>query len=888
MISTIVLVEKIILELSTNVMSQTRIPQDSSFRTLFEAMGDPCFLCKTNGTIIDCNRAAWQLLGYPDKQLLLNRVPDELSPPLQPDGSNSHEKTIKMVNTASRLGAYRFEWNHLRADGTTILVEVMLTLIMLDGEKILHSLWRDLTSRKLAEDALRKSETKLRLLYDNTSDAVLLYDHQGFIEYNKTALSIFGCANAEEFKKLHPSQISPAQQPCGSDSLTMVNERIAQAMKTGQCRFEWVHQRIDNKQCFPAEVSLSALEFEGKPCIHATVRDISERKHAERAEKFRSDILELLTKELLLPHTLEAIVLAAEQFIPGALCAVLMLDSEGKHLGHCVAPHLPDFFSTAVAGTAIGPESNPCGRAAFSGKLVIVDDFTQDSTLMPYQPLAARAGIASCWAQPIISSTGKVLGTFSVYYPNSRRPDSADISLITQAATLAGIAIDRAKMEEQVLRLAYYDELTNLPNRRLLMDRLKKILSANSRTGRHGALLFIDLDNFKTVNDTLGHAAGDLLLHHVALRLVACVRHEDTVARLGGDEFVVMLEGLREDPAAAAEQVTVTSRKILAALRLPYPINDKEQYSTPSIGVVVFKSKNEFSAETLIKRADIAMYHAKEAGRNGLYFFDPQMEDQLTEKVSLANDLHHALGHHQFELFYQIQIDQFGVAQGAEALIRWNHPTKGLISPLQFIPLAEETGAIVPLGLWVLNTACAQLKSWQQHATTRHLTLSINVSARQFFQHDFASQVNAIVEHHGIDPRQLKLELTESLLTTDVEGIITKMHQLRSTGIRFSLDDFGTGYSSLQYIKQLPLAQLKIDQSFVRDIVTNPQDRSIVRTIIATAKSFHLEVIAEGVETVEQKALLIAEGCFHFQGYLFGKPMPITQFAQLLHDDFVT
>lgn len=869
-------------------MSQKDTSQDLVFRMLFETMSDPCFLCKKNGLIIDCNRAAWQLLGYPDKQALINRAPEELSPSFQPDGSASHEKSIKMVELASKMGAHRFEWTHLHANGTNILVEVMLTCITMNGEEMLHSLWRDLTSRKQAEDALRKSETKLRLLFENTSDAVLLYDFQGFFDCNKAALALFGCSTVDVFKKLHLSQLSPAQQPCGTDSFTLANANIERAMQTGHYQFEWLYQRIDNGQLFPAEVLLSPLELEGKPCIQATVRDISERKQAERAEKFRSDILELLTKELLLPHTLEAIVLAAEQLLSDSLCSILLVDSAGKHLSHCIAPHLPDFYNEAINGLAIGADVASCGAAAYTGQLVIVEDIASHPFWTPYRSLAARAELAACWSQPIFSSIGKVLGTFAIYYRKPRRPASADISLINQAATLAGIAIERAKMEEQVLRLAYYDELTNLPNRRLLMDRLKKILSANTRSGKHGAILFIDLDNFKSINDTLGHAAGDVLLHHVALRLVACVRYEDTVARLGGDEFVVMLENLHEDSAKAAEQAESTGDKILAALRAPYLLNNKEQRTTPSIGAVLFKSKNELSAETLIKQADIAMYHAKQSGRDALYFFNPQMEARVTEKVSLASDLHEALERNQFELYYQVQIDQFGTAQGAEALIRWNHPTKGLVSPLQFISLAEETGLIVPIGLWVLDTACAQVKAWQQEAVTRNLVLAVNVSARQFLHPDFVSQVNATVKRHAIDPRRLKLELTESMLAIDIEGVISKMHQLQATGICFSLDDFGTGYSSLQYIKRLPLNQLKIDQSFVRDIETNFQDRAIVRTIIATAKSFNLDVIAEGVETVEQKALLTAAGCFHFQGYLFSKPVPIAQFAQLLQDDFVT
>lgn len=868
-------------------MQPIKNPQDSVFRMLFETMGDPSLLLK-EGHIIDCNRATWQILGYPDKQALLHHHPGEFSPPFQPDGLASQEKAVEMVEIASKKGAHRFEWTHLRADGTLLFVEVMLTSLNLDGESVLHVLWHDLSARKQAEEALRKSETKLRLLYENTSDAVMLLTTQGFFDCNKAALAIFGCTTAETFKKLHPGQLSPPQQPCGADSMTLANMHITRAMEVGHYRFEWLHQRVDNGQPFPTEVLLSAMELEDKLCIQATVRDISKRKQAEQLEKFRSDILELLTKELLLPHTLEAIVLATEQLLSGSLCSILLLDSTGKHLGHSVAPNLPDFYTEAINGIEIGADVISCGAAAHTGQLVIVDDIATHPFWASYRSLAARAGLAACWSQPILSSTGKLLGIFDIYHRKMHRPASADISLISQAAALVGIAIERAKMEEQVLRLAYYDELTNLPNRRLLMDRLKRILSANARSGKHGAILFIDLDNFKSINDTLGHAAGDVLLHHVASRLVSCVRHEDTVARLGGDEFVVMLENLREDATAAAEQAESTGDKILAALRAPYLLNNKEQHTTPSIGAVLFKNKNDLSAETLIKQADIAMYHAKQAGRDGLYFFNPQMEARVTEKVSLASDLHDALEHNQFELFYQIQMDQFGTAQGAEALIRWNHPQKGLVLPLQFIPLAEETGLIVPIGLWILNTACTQIKVWQQHETTRNLVLAVNVSVRQFLHADFVSQVSATVKRHAIDPRGLKLEITESMLMSDIEGVIAKMNQLQATGIRFSLDDFGTGYSSLQYIKQLPLNQLKIDQSFVRDIETNLQDRAIVRTIIATAKSFNLDVIAEGVETVGQKILLIAEGCFHFQGYLFSKPVPIAQFAQLLQDDFVT
>ncbi|ADE13036.1 bifunctional diguanylate cyclase/phosphodiesterase [Sideroxydans lithotrophicus] len=441
-------------------------------------------------------------------------------------------------------------------------------------------------------------------------------------------------------------------------------------------------------------------------------------------------------------------------------------------------------------------------------------------------------------------------------------------------------------MNDLLQSQATSDPLTGLPNRRFMLDRLKHALASSSRSGREGALLFIDLDNFKTLNDTLGHDVGDQLLQQVAHRLETCVREGDTVARLGGDEFVVMLEDLSEKDLEAAAQTEAVGEKILAALNQPYQLGKHEYRNTPSIGATLFNDHQQ-SLDELLKQADIAMYQAKRAGRNALRFFDPQMQETINSRATLENELRKALELHQFYLFYQVQVDSVQEdgshrATGAEALIRWAHPERGLVSPAQFIPLAEETGLIVPIGLWVLDTACAQLKTWQHDALTRGLVLAVNVSAKQFRQPDFVAQVDAAVQRHGIDPKLLKLELTESLLLENIQDTIATMNALREIGIRFSLDDFGTGYSSLQYLKQLPLDQLKIDQSFICDLVSDSSDRAIVRTIIAMAQSLNLNVIAEGVETEAQRQILLEKGCIHHQGYLFSKPVPINQFeAQL-------
>ncbi len=450
-------------------------------------------------------------------------------------------------------------------------------------------------------------------------------------------------------------------------------------------------------------------------------------------------------------------------------------------------------------------------------------------------------------------------------------------------ATFTDISMIKAAADE-IQQLAFFDSLTHLPNRRLLMDRLKHALSASARNGRQGAVLFLDLDHFKVLNDSLGHDIGDLLLQQVAERLTACVREGDTVARLGGDEYVVVLEDLSEQDLEAAAQTETIANKILAALNQPYMLNEHEHHITPSIGIAVFKNHNS-TIEELLKQADIAMYQAKKAGRNTLRFFNPQMQISITARVALERELRKAIDNQQLHLYYQIQVDNSGHPLGAEALIRWLHPERGLVSPAQFIPLAEETGLILPIGHWVLDTACAQIKAWHKNAHTRDLTLSINVSARQFRQADFVAQVSAAIERHSIDPMQLKLELTESLLLENIEDTIDSMIALGEIGVQFSLDDFGTGYSSLQYLKRLPLFQLKIDQSFVRDIVTDSHDRSIVRTIIAMAQSLYLNVIAEGVETEEQRELLLSNGCKRYQGYLFGKPVPIDQFNAALKQD---
>lgn len=435
--------------------------------------------------------------------------------------------------------------------------------------------------------------------------------------------------------------------------------------------------------------------------------------------------------------------------------------------------------------------------------------------------------------------------------------------------------------ELEIQQLAFYDALTGLPNRRLVMDRLTQAVAGCSRTSSSCALFFIDLDNFKTLNDTLGHDIGDLLLQQVAGRLKSNVREGDTVARLGGDEFLILLENLSHDRQVAACQAELVGEKILKHLNLPYTLAGHQSLNTPSMGITVFNDGSD-SLEELMKRADLAMYQAKAAGRNTLCFFDPEMQAVVAARVAMEKDLRHALQERQFLLHYQPQVDALGHIMGAEAFVRWQHPQLGRVSPASFIPLAEETGLILPLGLWVLEAACRQLACWSANPTTAHLTLSVKVSAQQFRQLHFVDQVLATLAQTHARADLLKLELNESLLLVDVEDIIDKTVALKQHGVGFSLADLGTGYSSLSHLKRLSLDQLRVDQSFVRGLLTNPNDAAVTRSIFALAESLNLKVSAEGVETQAQRDALAAKGCHSYQGYFFSQPLPADEFEGLI------
>jgi diguanylate cyclase (GGDEF)-like protein len=437
---------------------------------------------------------------------------------------------------------------------------------------------------------------------------------------------------------------------------------------------------------------------------------------------------------------------------------------------------------------------------------------------------------------------------------------------------------ERQQAELEIEQLAFYDSLTDLPNRRLLMDRLHHATLACCRTRHHGAIIFIDLDQFKRLNDSEGHHLGDLLLQQIAQRLKGCVREDDTVARLGGDEFVVMLKELSEDVADAHAQAKKVAVKVLASLNQPYLLADHDYHGSASIGIALF-SKNRESVDDLLKRADLAQYRAKSAGGRSIRFFDSEMEANARARAALEADLRRAVQKGQFRLHYQPQVNDEGNLVGAEALLRWEHPDRGLLLPSEFIAFAEEHGIIEPIGLWMAETVCRQLREWSLRFETSHLTLAINVSAREFGHPAFVTRMLAIIDKIGADPKKLIMEFTERVMFGPIEETLRKMSTLKDRGVSFALDDFGIGFSSLASLKNLPLSQLKIDRSFVRDVLTNPADALIVSAVIALGQSLGLSVVAEGVETEEQRQFLRRHGCLVYQGFLFGQPQPTENLA---------
>ncbi|AVA20746.1 MULTISPECIES: EAL domain-containing protein [unclassified Rhizobium] len=615
-------------------------------------------------------------------------------------------------------------------------------------------------------------------------------------------------------------------------------------------------------------------EVIGLICIS---RDITERKRQEHLRRSQAELLEMIAKSEPLEMILEAVVLMVEDQLTDIKGSVLLLDPEGIHLSHGAAPNLPAAYSRLIDGVAIGPKVGSCGTAAWRGKPVFVNDTQTDPLWEDFCVLAAQFGLRSCWSTPIMTSQGNVLGTFALYSGTVREPTERELELVAMATHIAGIAIERKRAEDRIYFMAHHDDLTGLPNRAFLKENMAKILFKARRNGRKVTVAYVDLDNFKQVNDSRGHSAGDELLKELTARMVDSLRASDMVVRLGGDEFLlVIVHQSRHDTG-----ITRRLRELQKAITQPVLIGEIEVAVTSSIGVAAFPADGE-TPEELIACADAAMYKAKEHGRNRLQYHIQRSDAAGVMPLSEQEELRKAIGAKQFFLEYQPQVDvASGRVVGLEALVRWRHPRHGMLPPGQFIPLAEESGLIIPLGLFVLNEACRQAKEWQEMGLPP-VTVAVNVSARQFSDPALAVHVTEALEASGLGAQWLELELTESTLMHDVPRALHVMQALKALGVRLSIDDFGTGYSSLAALKTFPFDRLKMDRSFVEALPRDETTVAIASTVISLARLLRLAVVAEGVETDEQLEFLRQSQCHDAQGFYFSRPVGAAEIPRIL------
>ncbi len=807
---------------------------ENKYRALFEDTAEASWLADENG-ILECNSAALQMFGYTAGEVMPH--PAEMSPPIQPDGTPSHLAAEQKTVAAIRDGKVHFEWMNLRKNGDSFPTDVAITTLTISGKPHLFFSARDITERKHAEEMLEDSKNRYRVLFEDSGDASWVMDEKGFVDCNPAALRMFGYSTGTLM--LHPADISPPNQPDGTNSRIAAQQKMASAFLNGKERFEWMHQR-ENGEVFPAEVCLSALTLSGRPMLLATVRDITERKLAEEALLFKTALLEAQAETtidgILVVDESDRIVLANKQFglgfgVPDELMSTQDDLIVRKYVSERV--EAPDAFLEEIKYL------NSNRHEKSTDELRLKNGMTFDR-----------------YSAPLVDSKKQYRGRIWYF---------RDIT-------------ERKAAEERIQFLAYYDALTELPHRAILEDRLEHALGDARRRGEKIALLFVDIDQFKAINDSFGHSFGDILLRDVAKRLRACGQEQDTLARVGGDEFVVLLSSAK----GAADAATAAYR-IMEALNENFVIQGQSLNVSCSVGVSMFPEHGTDS-EALIRNADAAMYCAKSHGRNKVWFFNNEMNAEAQERLAMDKNLRLALDREEFFLVYQPQVEiETGRITGFEALIRWQHPELGLVRPDRFIPIAENNGLIVPIGEWVLRAACAQARKWQEDGLVA-VPVAVNVSAVQFRQEGFTALIRSVLAETRLSAKYLELELTESLLLSNVEMVSETLRDLKEMGLQLAIDDFGTGYSSLSYLKRLPFDKLKIDRSFIRDIAVDPDDAAITTAIISMAKNLHLRVIAEGVETEDQMSFLQGHMCDEIQGYYFGKPVLADETASMLSD----
>jgi diguanylate cyclase (GGDEF)-like protein/PAS domain S-box-containing protein len=746
---------------------------------------------------------------------------------------------------------------------------------MMNTMTVISSQLGQFIERKQTERALMESEERFRVLTNLSTDWYWEQDRD--LRYT---LVSDGLLHLHSF---HPSEFLGKTR----EELPIDIESIGKARWAEHEARISTHQPFHNLEykIYDRKGRAHWFSINGAPLFNAdgifngyrgTGKDITARKQAEELTVGQGKILEMIATGADLETVLGQLVRVITQQSIGMIGSVLLLDEHCGHVRSSIAPGLPDTFTAALNGVDVGPRNGSCGAAMHRRERVVTTDISRDPLWDDYRDLALAHGLHACISTPILSQQGKALGAFAMYYGTPHAPTGTELGLADIASHIAGIAIERKQAEERIRHMAHHDELTGLPNRTLLGDHLKQAIVQAQRDQNKMALLFIDLDHFKHINDSLGHHVGDHLLRAVARRLRHSMRADDRLARLGGDEFVLTLPALKADQDAAP-----IAQKVLDTLHQPFAVGGHELHVSGSIGISMYPADGA-DAEALMRAADIAMYHAKDKGRGNYQYFTFDLNQAVQHRLRLASQLRHALARGELTMHYQPQIDmETGRIFAAEALVRWRQSEHVFIPPAEFIPIAEETGLILQIGEWVLQTACTQLRRWRD-AGCRDMKIAVNLSARQVVQHGFVETVARVLHEAGLPPSALDLEITESLLMQPSEENLAPLTRLSEMGIQLSVDDFGTGYSSLSYLKRFPIHTLKIDQSFVRGIDQDQDDMTIVAAIIAMAQSLRLKVIAEGVETAAQGDFLREHGCLLAQGYYYSKAIPPEALSELL------
>jgi diguanylate cyclase (GGDEF)-like protein/PAS domain S-box-containing protein len=809
---------------------------------LVESSGDLIHAVNLDGTIASWNSGAERMTGYTSEEILGKKT--EFLVPSDIEGRV--RQNLGPIREGCALGP--FDTVIKRKDGTGIDVSLILSPIKnSDGEVVgSAAIARDISQRKQSERALQEAEKKYRDIFEGALEGICQATLEGkFLSANFAVAKMLGYDSPEELISLAADLAQDVWVNPGERT-----QYLQQLEERGSVRgFECQLKRKDGRHIWVSLNDRMVCGADGCSLyLEGFMEDITERKRAEKQLAAATDALRVSEERYRTAFQTSLDAININRMNDGMFidCNQAFFDMSGYKREE-----------------VIGRTSQDVGIWA---------DVRDRQTMMNM----LRQNSSVCGLEVQLRKKNGEIGWGQISASMIKIDDDPCILSITRD-------ISAAKTAENTIRsLAFYDPLTGLPNRRMLMERLRHPLAASARSGRTQALLLIDLDHFKTLNDTLGHQTGDLLLQISSRRIVACAHEADTVCRLGGDEFVVVLEELSNVAEEAAAQAQAVGEKILAAIEQPSLLDNHECHSTASIGIAVFGDL-QASTDEILQQAEIALYQAKAAGRNTLRFFSPALQAAVNARATLEEDLRQGIKTKQFLLYYQPQVER-GHVTGAEALIRWKHPRRGIVSPDDFIPLAEESRLILPLGEWVLEDACAQIALWAGRKETAHLSIAVNISALQFRQPAFVELVLATLGRTGAKPENLRLELTESMLVDNLDDIIAKMNELKSHGLRFSLDDFGTGYSSLSYLKRLPLDRLKIDRSFVRDMLVDATSGAIAQTILSLGRAMGIAVIAEGVETEEQRGYLAGLGCHSFQGFLFSPPLPLEKFEAFLRE----